>query len=126
MSHSGVLLFLIMSSFVPVFLVFLSLSTLFRPCGLHLLSSRRGREKQRKERNANFITTATECMRREKERGNVTEMATALFVSVLLNRKDQGDSLSDIFSLYLLHFASLPCGVNYVYFIQVYISVHKR
>lgn len=70
-------LFLLMSSFVSIFLscfFSLSLSTFFCLCGPHLLSSRRG--KQRKERNANFITTATESRRRDikRERENGTRL----------------------------------------------------
>lgn len=113
--HVSLRLFLLMSSFVPIFLLVslsLSLSPFFHPCGPHLLSSRRGREKQRRERNANFIATATECRRRDRKRKreregkchSSEEMRWPLHcvwkcVCVCL-RKDQDDSLSDIWCIF--------------------------
>lgn len=62
--------------FFPSFIMFPFLSSFFCPCGPHLLSMRRGREKQRKERNANFIATVMASRRRDWERGkeNVTRL----------------------------------------------------
>lgn len=101
---------LLMSYFIPIFLLFSSfrlgssVPVVFTSCpGIE------GGERRRKERNANFVTTVTVCRRRNWKRrerkmsllsgkwdGHCTLLASPL--------KDQGDSLSDI----VWFFSALP------------------
>lgn len=108
-------LFLLMHFlYVPIFLFPFSC-----PCGPHLWSRNRVRERETpwKERDANFITTVTECRRGDWEIEKMSlvwgnEMAIALCVCMCLHafwQKDQGDSLMDISVYFYSTFALFTC-----------------
>lgn len=103
---------------------------LFCPCGPHLWSRNGGRERRRKERNANFNTTVTECRRGDWERENVTRLrkwdghcTLCAHVSACVSTERSGwqsDWHSCVFSPFFVFF--LPCSPANE---MIYIHMHS-